>query len=267
MTLLVALLVSVVAANNLNDYVQTPGGWKIHRECMFELPNGGHVDLPSVPQCPYDAIAPAVQIYAIDTYFQSTASGGLVTQMNTSWITPALPVNASTQTVYFWPGFKSEQPVMNYPVLQPVLQYGQEGRYWMLQSWFVWGAKGISYTAPAIAINPQEGIDSYMLYDNATQTWTCYGINKVSGKTTNLQVTRAKIQDTDFQYAMLVLETIMPNTGYCNLYPGGDDQVVFTNVKVNNAAVKWTTQVSEHDCNQAATVNTDGSVTFSWVNK
>jgi hypothetical protein len=263
MSLLVALLVTVVAAD---DYVQTPGGWKIHRECIFELPNGGSLDLTTVKDCPYKAIAPEVQVYAIDTYY-GAPNNGLVTQMNTSWTTPALPVNLSTQTVYFWPGFKSEQPVMNYPVLQPVLQYGQEGRYWMLQSWFVWGAKGISYTAPAISINPQDGIDSYMLYDNSTQTWTCYGINKASGKTTNLQITRAKIQDTDFQYAMLVLEIVMPNANDCALYPGGDDKVVFTNVKVNNAAVpKWTPQVAEHGCNQAATVNADETVTFSWTN-
>jgi len=93
------------------------------------------------------------------------------------------------------------------------------------------------------------------------------GLIPLQKKTTDLQLTRAKIQNTDFQYAMLVLETVMANTGYCNLYPGGDDKVVFTNVKVNNAVPKWTIQVAEHECNQTATVNTDNSVTFSWVNR
>ena len=35
------------------------------------------------------------------------------------------------------PGFKSEKPEMGYPVIQPVLQYGEHGREWQLQSWFV----------------------------------------------------------------------------------------------------------------------------------
>jgi hypothetical protein len=259
--LLLALFVAFVTAD---DYVQTPGGWKIHKDCIFEVANGASIDM-NVEACPYAAKAPEVQIYAIDTYYQAP-SNGLVTQMNTSWVVPALPVNLSTQTVYFWPGFKSEQPVMNYPVLQPVLQYGQQGRYWMVQSWFVWGAKGISYTAPAISANPGDKVDSYMLFDNSTQTWTCYAINNANGKTSDLQLTRAKIQDTDFQYAMLVLETIMSATNYCDLYPGGDDKITFTNVKVNNAVPKWTVQVAETDCKQAATVNTDNTVTFSWVN-
>jgi len=261
---LLALIVLAVAAD---DWVQTPGGWKIHKACIFELPNGGRIDMNHVRTCPYKAKAPEIQIYAIDTVYQAP-SNGLVTQMNTSWTTPALPVTLSSQVVYFWPGFKSQQPVMGYPVLQPVLQFGQQGRYWMLQSWFVWGNENIAYTGPAIAINPGEGIDSYMRYDSATQTWTCYGLNKNSTKSSELTLTRAKIQNTDFQYAMLVLETVMPDSAYCNLYPGGDDKVVFTNIRVNDAAVpKWTIQVSEHECNQNATVNADSSVTFSWINK
>jgi len=259
------IFLAILAFVTADDWVQTPGGWKIHKDCMYEIPHGAHIDMSSIQDCPYKAKAPEVQIYAIDTYYQAPANG-LVTQMNTSWTTPALPVNQSSQTVYFWPGFKSEQPVMGYPVLQPVLQYGQQGRFWMLQSWFVWGNKGISMTGPAISINPGDGIDSYMLYDNTTKEWTCYGLNTASKKTSVLTVTNAQIQNTEFQYAMLVLETIMSNTNYCDLYPGGDDKCVFTNVKVNNAAAKWTIQVSEHDCSQAATVNADGSVTFSWKN-
>jgi hypothetical protein len=266
--LFVALTLALATANTRypENYVQTPGGWKIHKDCIYEVPNGAHVEMEMEPKrCPYAAMAPDVQIYAIDTYFGT--ANQLVTQMNTSWVVPALPVNESTQVVYFWPGFKSQQPVMNYPVLQPVLQYGQQGRFWMVQSWFVWGAQGISYTAPAISASPGDAIDSYMLYDSTSQTWTCYAINKNTGKTSDLQLTRAKIQNTDFQYAMLVLETVMPNTNYCNLYPGGDDKIIFSNVKVNNAVPKWTTQVAEHDCSQAATVNADNTVTFSWVNK
>jgi len=260
--LLVFLAVAFVAAD---DWIRTPGGWMMHKDCIFQVANGAHIDFEvEAKACPYAAKAPEAQVYAMDTYYQAPTNG-LVTQMNTSWTTPALPVNLSTQTVYFWPGFKSEQPVMNYPVLQPVLQYGQEGRYWMLQSWFVWGAKGIAYTAPAISISPGDGIDSYMLYDNTTQEWTCYGINKASGKTSILTLTRAKIQDTDFQYAMLVLETIT-STNSCALYPGGDDKVVFTGIKVNNAVPKWISQVTEHQCNQTITIATDGTVEFSWTN-
>lgn len=52
---------------------------------------------------------------------------------------PELPENAEGQVDYFWPGFKSGEPEMGLPVLQPVLQYGQHGAAWELQSWFVHG--------------------------------------------------------------------------------------------------------------------------------
>jgi len=260
-----ALIACVAANSRPHDFVRTPGGWSIHKSCMFEVANGASLNMDEMPDCPYKAIAPEVQIYAIDTYVGT--ANAQVTQMNTSWVVPALPVDLSTQIVYFWPGFKSEQPVMNYPVLQPVLQYGQGKRAWMLQSWFVWGAKGISYTAPAIDINPGNGIDSYMLYNNTTTEWTCWAINKNDSKTSDLVLTSAKIQNTVFQYAMLVLETVMPASGYCNLYPGGDDKIVFTGVKVNNAAVaKWVPQVAETPCSQAVAVETNGDVQFSWKN-
>ena len=49
------------------------------------------------------------------------------------------PLETSTRvrTRVFRPGFKSEKPEMGYPVIQPVLQYGEHGHEWQLQSWFV----------------------------------------------------------------------------------------------------------------------------------
>ena len=58
----------------------------------------------------------------------------------TDWVVPPLPKAHSygrSQVVYFWPGFKASAPEMGYPVLQPVLQFGQHGSHWELQSWFV----------------------------------------------------------------------------------------------------------------------------------
>ena len=81
--------------------------------------------------------------------------------MVANWVVPKLPDVHRTQVVYFWPGFKSKQPEMGLPVLQPVLQYGQHGAKWQLQSWFVHGG---AVTAPAIDVSPGDAITSYMTY-------------------------------------------------------------------------------------------------------
>jgi len=52
---------------------------------------------------------------------------------------------------------------MGYPVLQPVLQYGQTGRaMWQLQSWYVWGQGGRAVTGAVVSVNPGDKLTTYV---------------------------------------------------------------------------------------------------------
>ena len=46
---------------------------------------------------------------------------------------------------------------------------------------------------------------------------------------------------------MLVMETIMPASKYCDDYPASDS-LTFTNVALDGSTVDWTTRVQKTDC-------------------
>jgi len=267
-----------------DGYVPVPGGMRIHRDCIVHVHDGYHVDTNAVGQrvlvhtlsgvesrvladCPHPAkpADPNLQIYAMDTHW--TAPTGLVTQMNASFNAPQKPPSDQGQVVYFWPGFKSTQPTMGYPVLQPVLQYGTDseggGDYWCVRSWFVCGQWGMALVSDEVAVSPGDVLTSYMSYDAPSTMWTVFAANTATTKTTALTVTRTKIRSTDFHVAMLVLETIM-DQGDCSQYPAAGS-VTFTGVSVNGQVPTWEPRVSMHDCNQAVSVAGGGAtVKMSW---
>jgi hypothetical protein len=200
------------------------------------------------------------QIYAQDVHLQNPNSQWL--NFTADWIVPELPEQKSGQVDYHWPGFKSQQPEMGLPVLQPVLQYGQHGLMqpkWQLQSWFVHGG---ATTAPAIDVSPGDQIRSYMAFDEGSQTWTVYGENESTGETSVLKITKEATGGYDFDWGMLVHETIMSKTGYCDEYPQGDS-ITYTNVFLDNVSVDWTERVQKTDCAQTVT-HSEGEVAFSW---
>ena len=91
-----------------------------------------------------------------------------------NWKVPELPAEEHGQTIYFWPGFKAQQPEMGLPVLQLVMQYGQgASRKWQLQSWFVHAPQAV--TADAIPLhdrNPRPVSCSTLGSGKTTRTGT-----------------------------------------------------------------------------------------------
>jgi len=258
--LLSALLLLASQAVVADDYIKTPDGVFIHKTCHFEHANGERVDVDKQSPCVHAARMPLEQLYAMDSHVQITPS---VTSMNASWVVPSLPKTAGGQTVYFWPGFKSSQPEMGLPVLQPVLQYGQHGKSsWELQSWFVWGNNGVSHVAPAFAVKPGDKITSYMSYNAAAKEWTVFGA--VGAKSSNLKIAYSQAGNTDYTYAMLVNENIMPQ-GLCGLYPAPPNTLTFDGVSVNGLSPTWTLRENGKDCGQAVAATSD-TVTMSWHN-
>jgi len=261
-TLLLLLLITAITSNS-NEWVHVPGGYLQHKSCIFEVPNGQLQDVDfSTCKFPAKKHSPTLQIYAMDVHYSPI--NGPVTQMNATWKVPNLPGTNDGQVVYFWPGFKNQQPEMGLPVLQPVLQYGQHGPVWQLQSWFVWGDEGVSVTAPAIYVQAGDSIESYMDYDKTKQVWTVYGKDTRTGQTSNLQISRSRAGNCDYQWAMLVLETIM-SRNTCRDYPSSDS-LTFTGVSVGGTYPKWTTRVQMHDCGQQISVTAQDTVQLTWNN-
>jgi hypothetical protein len=115
-----------------------------------------------------------------------------------------------------------------YPVLQPVLQYGEQGGRWELQSWFV-DANDRHYpvvTAPAVSVSPGDKITSYMSLSTDNSTWTVSGTNTNTGKDSTLRIAFAKAGDVNYDWAMLVNENINVNEK-CFLMPESSN-VTFT---------------------------------------
>eukprot|EP01061_Rhynchopus_euleeides_P037861 TRINITY_DN65153_c0_g1_i1.p2 TRINITY_DN65153_c0_g1~~TRINITY_DN65153_c0_g1_i1.p2 ORF type:complete len:266 (+),score=108.77 TRINITY_DN65153_c0_g1_i1:58-855(+) len=256
-----------LASHVLAGVVPTPGGLLIEESCIHET-DGSVIDVDSYGPC-----RPSLRggtVNRVQTYAMSVNRGGdnsIMVQMNTSWNVPELPVKNSGQVVYFWPGFKSKKPEMGLPVLQPVLQYGQHGGSWELQSWFVDGNAFRSFTGPAIKdVVPGDKISSWMEFDADAKVWTCFCSIARTGETSVLQLTSAKLLNVQFHYAMLVLETIMPDES-CSLYPKQTSNVTFSDVKVNNKVISWDNEVyTQHQCSQNITENGAGSITLTWTN-
>jgi len=264
--------VAVAFAGTINpsieDYMPVPGGWLMHKDCVHEVPDGYTVGSENRSPCTFPALQNNAQIYAIDTHF--TMTSGLMSSFNASFNVPGLPPSRSNQINYFWPGFKSTEPTMGLPVLQPVLQYGTDskggGQYWCVRSWFVYGNIGEAFVSPLVRINPNDKISSYMDYISSNQTWIIYAKNLASGQDTTLRIARGQVHNTDFKVAMLVLETIMP-ANQCGLLPGSPTNVAFTGVSVNkDNRPPWIKRVQMHDCNQDVAVSTSGDVTMTWRN-
>merc|ERR1712217_299310 len=153
------------------------------------------------------------------------------------------------------------EPEMGLPVLQPVLQYGEGKKSWMLQSWFVDGhdRRYPVVTAPAIDVSPGDKITSYMNRTADGKTWTVSGTNTRTAKDSTLNIAFAKAGNTEYDYAMLVNENINVDTD-CAKMPAGDEtgkgSVTFTNVRVNGKVPLWTTRAN---CNGNPQCNCDNS--------
>ena len=152
---------------------------------------------------------------------------------------------------------------MGFPVLQPVLQYGQHGPKWQLQSWYVHAPQAV--TAPAIDVKAGNKLTSFMSYHAQNKSWTVSGTNTRTGESTVLQIGLDKIgkHTHAFNWAMLVCETIKQD-GACAALPKSNS-ITFTGVRVDGAPISWIPEVGLSDCGEGVKV-ADGNdeVTMTW---
>jgi hypothetical protein len=259
-----ALFVAPVAA-----WVRVPGGTWVHESCVHEVVNGEVADLPECQYPTYSADewspngeAPRTQCYDQKAYSSSSTE---FTQMNATFVVPPLPKKAARQTVYLWPGFKATKPVIGRPVLQPVLQYGQHGAKWELQSWAV-GIPSGSVTGPAIGVSEGDTLTTYM--ELSGNTWTIYGKNVNTGKETVLRISKAQAGSQKYTNAVFVSENIMARN-HCDYYPANTG-MEFKDIVVNSKKDHGTQWVKAYDCGspdcgQKVIASSDGtSVQLTW---
>jgi hypothetical protein len=258
------LLPFLVAVNALAlydaDWMPVPGGWMYHKSCIKTVPTGTTVLADSLNEtsCAYKPKKDERrQFYPIQANY-SPNDNGVVTQMNTTFVVPALPKARSSATVYLWPGFKGSQPVIGYPVLQPVLEW--HGSDWILRSWLV--GVGSAVNTQPINVRAGDSIPTYMQL--ASSEWVVYGLDARTSQTAILKVTQSRAGG-DYNWAVQVMETIVPS-GECNYYPNSGG-IKFTGITVNNNAspIKMTCAVHDHTCNQKCSSDA-GSVSFTWTN-
>jgi len=261
---LLALCGGVAAIESETEWVPVPGGNLLHRTCVHEVPDGFLVDENSLPPCQFkNAMSnPGIQIYAIDTHWTTTST--VMKEFNASMSVPGNPPKAAGQINYFWPGFKSTQPTMGLPVIQPVLQYGT-GNNWVVRSWYVYGDAGESAVSAPVPVNPGDTIFTYMKFDDGKQQWTIFANNTRTGRSTVLNVTKQRVHNIDFKVAMFVLETIMPPND-CKQLPANPASIEFTNGIVNGQVPPWTARTGARDCGQKVASIADKKVVFSWTN-
>jgi len=266
-----------LVAQCLAEQVRVPGGLLVDDSCITEVTNGATLIVDDVGEnrtrvnCPLQKqplSAPQIQIYAADAHWQSQEP---ITSVTANWEVPQLPKSIGRQVVYFWPGLKSKQPEMGYPVLQPVLQFGESSTRWELQSWFV-DARSFFYPvvrAPAILVNPGDKITSSMQLSADGKTWTIAGIDMTTGQDSTLRISHRRAGGCDYNYAMLVNENINVDS-HCELMPA-NSSITFSNVSVNSKKPEWTLRANcandtRCDCGNKASVDTKGDVILSWKN-
>ena len=107
-----------------------------------------------------------------------------------------------------------------------------------------------------------------MSFDATSSTWTISGTNLNSGESSVLTITKAKLGGYDFDWAMLVCETIK-QTGQCSSLPADNAGLTFTNVSLDNNGLRFAPWVERHnldDCNEAVSTSDDGAtVKMSWT--
>jgi len=255
------LVVLIALVNGLDDdWVPVPGGYLYHRSCIKTVASGTTIKGNSLNEdsCAYKPIKdPNRQFYPIQANY-SPQLNGIVTQMNTTFVVPALPRARSSATVYLWPGFKGSEPVIGYPVLQPVLEW--HGSDWILRSWLV--GVGSAVNTNPINVRAGDTLPTYMRLAN--DEWTVYGLDARTSQTAILKVTKSRA-GKDYNWAVQVMETIVPS-GDCSYYPNSGG-IKFTGITINNDAtpIKMTCAVHDTTCDQKCT-SSAGSVTFTWRN-
>ena len=109
------------------------------------------------------------------TQFNNTASNP-INYFSSTWSVPGNPTTTSDdQLFYIWDGLEPYDVLNNNPanlVIQPVLQWGYNGKFgsnasWSVSNWFVWNGGG-AYTSPQLNVPQGTSLTGLITYNGET---------------------------------------------------------------------------------------------------
>lgn len=169
-----------------SDFLQTPGGRRIHKSCIHEVPDGAIIDinddvsvggkfLKHIPKCAYAARqAPTVNGWV--EYSQGSAPANpyghtWFGDLNVAFVVPVAPTSNSGQLIFLFPGL---EPTNGNSILQPVLQYGTSaaggGYFWAMANWYAIGCCSAVHS-PLQRVNTGDTITSWIYLPGGTGWW------------------------------------------------------------------------------------------------
>eukprot|EP00754_Rhynchopus_humris_P002316 Rhum_TRINITY_DN11282_c0_g1::Rhum_TRINITY_DN11282_c0_g1_i1::g.43241::m.43241 len=252
------------------NMVSTPGGYKIHKDCIEQVAPGVIPDTKDMKACRHSSPSqrqPPPQWPPVPAYpIQVSAGGGqALTQISATWNVPSQPMRNRGEAIQFWNGLAdtAQLPPGQGPVLRPVLT--NTDLTWKIQAHFVWGEKGIAKTGPVVNASVGDTVVSDVRYDAAAEVWVCSAANGRTGEKSVLRIKDTQALFATFKSAALVLETT-EIVEWCVLLPSSES-VTFTDVRVNDKAVsKWANVSTASDCDFKVTPFANSSVKMSWNN-
>jgi hypothetical protein len=244
----------------LGEYAQGPGGHLIHRSCLHEVPNGASFDdkdqvtasglrIKDIPPCSYPegataarAVSPAVNGWVVASI--ATPVNGWnysqITEIAGTWTVPAKP--ARSGAVIFM--FNALQDNTSTVIMQPVLQYGNNGRFggnkWVLASWYGGPMfEGNYFHSSPIDVSPGEVIEG-LVHVTVTGNIDCDASGVCDGWTIRGTVNgdtsrRSTIFATSSQPMSMAVAGALElyNVTNCNQLPSGSGGVTtFSDVRV-----------------------------------
>jgi hypothetical protein len=232
-----------------DGYVITPFGY-FHPSCVLHVAEGEtvladgrilqHADgtFENIPACQYLHYAASGEILnAGAAKIESPTINGWVeyasATISTSFgeiaantVVPSAPTTIAGQILYFFPGLEDLHDVVS--ILQPVLQYGYNGRFggndWVIASWNCCPSGTADYSTP-VSVTPGDVIEGTVKSTCSAGTESCSKWNitttdQYTGKSTTLSNSPSEGQTFNWAFGG-VLEAY--NITQCSDYPAFSD--------------------------------------------
>lgn len=246
-----SVAVSTEALKAGDDYVAVPHA-RVHKSCIFEVPEGAIVDEdlnvvvngkkiaghdrckhqakkrstdPNPTACPSGGSQ--ASCWVEDNNFFGTPNAWGISWFNAlgaDWEVPQVPITFANQLIYMFPGLQ-DLPVTY--IMQPVLQWGVGaaggGNFWAMANWFV-STDGSAMHTPLVAVSPGTWIHGEMdaLWDSCDSSGVCrWGINyAINGDWHGMTVNPTHPATWAFKGALEAYDSTRTSfPGSCDLYP------------------------------------------------
>jgi len=184
---------------------------------------------------------PTVNGWAEDAYYHNS-DGGSTTLFEGIWNVPSAPLDQASprQIIYYFTALGNGNDI-----LQPVLEWGQNGNFWDISSWYGIGG-AYSHNLTLKRVNVGDSIYGYVQLQTGQPThWFIWTYD------TNLGIASSIYAYTThtFDWNYVTLEEYGVNN--CRQFPGGND---FTYLHLAGRTPSWTSWINQTSKAQCGTL-------------